>query len=103
MKAFGIRFGHVHPLCASPSAQPGWAQLQASSTVALASLQYWLQNLSSFGATQLQAGCAHLRLSGIDSVLDQPSIHRTALPSNSFQELTLRRRWEVLEHGLHGV
>jgi hypothetical protein len=33
----------VYRLWASPSAQPEWQQLQDSSTVLPASLQYWLQ------------------------------------------------------------
>jgi len=46
----------VYRLWASPSTQPEWPQLQDSSTVLLASLQYWLQYLLSFEASQLHAG-----------------------------------------------
>jgi len=50
------KIGFIYPWWASSSAQPGWPQLQASSVVSLASLQYGLQYLLSPGAMQLQAG-----------------------------------------------
>ena len=40
----------------SATEQPAWPQLQEISMVSPASLQYWLQYLSSFEAVQVQAG-----------------------------------------------
>src|ERR1700722_14682688 len=48
---------------ASSRAQPAWPQLQESSIVPLASLQYWLQYLLFSGTEQVQAGWAHFFLS----------------------------------------
>ncbi|MCU1325582.1 MAG: hypothetical protein JWN34_952 [Bryobacterales bacterium] len=60
-----------HRACAMPSAQPGCRQLQDNSRLLPASWQYSLQYLLSFGAVQLQAGCAHFLISDIG-----PNLHR---------------------------